>query len=71
MPNLNGGGVVRVRRPDTGPRRVLVVRGPRGAAGDGDAVTHEELTAHVTAAEPHPQYDDLPDLSLTFENGLI
>lgn len=37
-----------------------------GGGTDGAA-----LVAHINSAEPHPVYDDLPDLSLQFENGLI
>lgn len=29
------------------------------------------LRQHVNDPEPHPQYDDLPSLSLLFENGII
>ena len=29
------------------------------------------VATHVQAAEPHPIYDDLPSLTLLFENGLI
>lgn len=31
----------------------------------------EALVAHIYNTEPHPEYDDLPDLTLQFENGLI
>lgn len=33
-------------------------------------VTPAELTAHVEAVNPHPAYDDMPSLSLIFENRL-
>ena len=57
-------------------------RGPRGDAGDpeqvGAAVTayitkHSDtlLAPHVSDPTPHPAYDDLPSLTLLFENGLI
>lgn len=29
------------------------------------------LETHVQAPEPHPAYDDIPNLTLIFENGLI
>lgn len=29
------------------------------------------LEQHVSSATPHPEYDDLPSLSLLFENGLL
>lgn len=31
----------------------------------------EVIAAHVTAPAPHPAYDDMPRLTLYFENGLI
>lgn len=38
---------------------------------DTEAMT-DMLLLHMTAdPTPHPQYDDLPDLTLLFENGLI
>ena len=44
--------------------------GPRGPAGsDADATVL--LEAHIVAPEPHPAYDDMPDMTLLFENGLI
>ena len=49
--------------------------GPPGPAGD-DSVAVQELIdgavdAHVGSTMPHPVYDDLPALSLLFENGLV
>jgi hypothetical protein len=44
------------------------------ASGDPDAVQDlidTSLDAHIQDARPHPVYDDLPSLSLIFENGLI
>lgn len=34
---------------------------------DGEAI----LAPHINSSTPHPAYDDLPSLILTFENGLI
>lgn len=31
----------------------------------------EELQAHIESQEPHPAYDDLPSLTILFENGLV
>jgi hypothetical protein len=51
--------------------------GPKGDPGDLDDLTVVEdmidtaVTTHVQAPEPHPAYDDLQDLRLIFENGLI
>lgn len=37
-----------------------------------EAVTAEQrLDLHLLDPTPHAQYDDLPDLTLLFENGLI
>lgn len=43
-------------------------------AGDPGAVQgliDTSLGAHVADTTPHPAYDDLPSLTLLFENGLI
>lgn len=38
---------------------------------DAETVT-DMLLLHLTVdPTPHPQYDDIPDLTLRFENGLI
>lgn len=42
--------------------------------GDLEAVQElidESVGAHVNDATPHPAYDDLPSLTLIFENGLV
>lgn len=31
----------------------------------------EQLESHIASQEPHPAYDDLPSLTILFENGLI
>jgi hypothetical protein len=34
-------------------------------------MTQDDLAAHVNSESPHPHYDDLPSLTILFENGLI
>jgi hypothetical protein len=36
-----------------------------------DMATQAELNTHVAAVAPHPSYDDLPSLTLLFQNGLV
>lgn len=54
-----------------GPAEVVTVveQGPQGR--DGDAATGEALDGHIADTTPHPAYDDLPALTLIFENGLV
>lgn len=63
----------------------IVLAGPPGPAGaTGDAVlgtaAYENVEEfepagsvinHELDTEPHPAYDDMPDLRLTFENALV
>lgn len=58
---------------------IAVVRGPKGDKGDPgldtggvfeSAITTAVIT-HVQSPAPHPAYDDTPDLTLLFQNGLI
>ena len=44
--------------------------GPPGTAADV-SVIDDHIAVHAQSATPHPAYDDLPDLVLIFENGLI
>lgn len=37
----------------------------------GDDAIPETLSEHVLAAEPHPVYDDGPDLTLLYENAKV
>lgn len=37
-----------------------------GITGDPAA-----LEAHIASATPHPAYDDIPSLTILFENGLV
>lgn len=48
-------------------------KGEPGSSGTG-AVDHEArdaIAVHLIDPTPHPVYDDMPDLTLLFENGLI
>ena len=36
-----------------------------------DGYSEQQLTNHVNSSTPHPAYDDMQDLTLLFENGLI
>lgn len=70
-----------VAAPPPSSAAVLVpVAGPPGPKGDpGDledlSVVQElidtTVAAHRQSAQPHPAYDDIPSLTLIFENGLI
>lgn len=42
--------------------------GERGEKGDSDLAA---INNHIADTTPHPAYDDLPSLTLQFENGLI
>lgn len=44
------------------------IRGLLDSPGGGDGGV--ALRAHVNSLTPHPAYDDTPDLSVIFENGL-
>jgi hypothetical protein len=51
---------------------VLLVQGPKGDPGEpGTADFEKALGDHVQAPEPHPAYDDMLDMTLIFENGLV
>ncbi len=45
--------------------------GPPGIQGIPGEDGTEALEEHVNASEPHPAYDDLPNLVLIFNNGLV
>lgn len=48
------------------------IPGPRGPQGvPGDANDGGALATHIVDTTPHPAYDDLPSLTLLFENGLV
>lgn len=62
--------VLRVAQTTFGQVRVAGgVPGPRGE--DGEAGDGSLLVEHLSDTTPHPAYDDLPSLTLLFENGLI
>lgn len=42
-----------------------------GGGGDVQELVDATVTTHVNDLTPHPAYDDLPSLSLLFENGLV
>lgn len=64
------GSVTVVNAGPPGPRGPV---GPTGAPGSGaiDDYARDIISLHLVDPTPHPAYDDLPDLSLIFENGLI
>lgn len=45
------------------------IQGEPGESGDGGALNL--LNQHIASAAPHPEYDDLPSLTLLFENGIV
>lgn len=64
--------------PDT--VTLVPVAGPKGDKGDpgslDDLTTVQDMidtsvNTHIVAPLPHPAYDDIVDLRLVFENGLI
>lgn len=76
------GPVTAVSVTSSAPTRVM--RGQsayEAAVADGFVGTEEQwlasldgtaaVTAHIAAAEPHPAYDDLPDLTLIYENRKV
>lgn len=62
-----------VSPPTPGRISVVPVRGPAGATGTTGAAGGGtvDLTAHVNSPTPHPAYDDIPDMSLLLENGML
>ena len=62
--------------------QAAVLIGPAGAGADADTIASlvsdylaghpsASLQAHIDSPTPHPAYDDLPGLSLIFDNTLI
>lgn len=52
---------------------VAVVNGFVGSEQDwlDTIMTQDDLANHVNSETPHPHYDDLPSLTILFENGLL
>ena len=48
-----------------GPQGPVGPQGPQGESGAAAVATH------IADTTPHPAYDDLPSLSLLFENGIV
>lgn len=46
-------------------------QGPPGVEGPPGIDADELLLDHVVDPEPHPAYDDIPNLVIHFENGLF
>ena len=71
---LPGQNVVRETvRPASIEVVVPASKGDRGEPGPkGDSgIDNTALINHIIDDEPHPAYDDMLDLTLLFENGLI
>lgn len=47
------------------------VQGPVGPIGPAGADGTAAVIEHIADVTPHPAYDDLPSLTLQFENGLV
>lgn len=46
--------------------------GPTGPPGeDANTSVATVVASHVASPTPHPAYDDIPDLTLLLENGLL
>jgi hypothetical protein len=57
---------------NAGPIGPPGVMGPQGPPGV-DAQTNVEtaINSHINSPTPHPVYDDIPDLTILLENGLL
>jgi hypothetical protein len=56
--------------------RVPLAQLPASSGGGLDetevqAIVDDSIEVHVVTPEPHPAYDDLPSLTLIFQNGLV
>jgi hypothetical protein len=58
---------------ETDTDRIKVGNGidPWNSRPYADASVLSSLEAHVDSETPHPAYDDMPSLTLIFENGLV
>lgn len=61
-------GTVRVSGGVPGPAGL---NGQDGQDGQDGGINPVLLDEHIESLEPHPVYDDLPSMTLLFENGLI
>lgn len=71
---LVDGAIETVASLDTGQTDFVVITsgGPQGVPGPvGPSGADPRLDIHIQADSPHPKYDDLPSLTLLFENGLV
>lgn len=50
---------------------IRVVGGVAGAPGPPGPDTVAAIADHVADSTPHPAYDDIPSMTLVFENGLV
>lgn len=50
---------------------IQVAGGVPGPPGTPGASTASLINDHIIDTTPHPAYDDLPSLTLLFENGLV
>lgn len=66
-------GTQHVSVTNSGPPGPAGPQGPTGAPGSGavDTVARDMISLHLIDTTPHSVYDDMPDLTLIFENGLI
>ena len=82
--DLNGSAVGEIRLSDLGDvaddpgvdGQTLVLEGgvwtPKDLPDTGsNSYADQILDAHVHSSSPHPAYDDIPSLTLLFENGLV
>lgn len=70
---IRNGGVTTTqdRTVTTVAIRTEGIQGAPGAPGDGSEASINLINSHVASPTPHPSYDDLPSLTLLFENGLV
>lgn len=54
-------------RGERGPQGAQGVQGIQGPKGDTDLAA---INAHIDDSTPHPTYDDIPSLTLLFENRI-
>lgn len=45
--------------------------GPPGPVSSVTGLTQDDLTTHINSPTPHPVYDDMLDLTVLLENGLL